>query len=249
MITPFERARHPMKFLNKANKYSAKIVDRLFEKTNKKDSYAQCGEDLIIKFIFDSIGIEKPSYIDIGAHHPEYLSNTALFYKTGSTGINIEPDPKLFQGFSTQRERDINLQIGISDKEGILDLYVMSVPALNTFSKYEAENLLLGGKYSVESIQSIPVDTISSVIQKYYDNKFPDLMSLDVEGLDELILRSIEYESSCPTVICVETISFSENGRGLKNTSIINFLTAQGYMVYADTYINTIFLRQEKWAR
>jgi FkbM family methyltransferase len=238
-----------MKILEKVNEHYTQIVNRISKRTNRKDSYSQCGEDLIVKFIFDSIGVVNPSYIDIGAHHPEYLSNTALFYKTGSKGINIEPDLNLFQRFLSHRKGDINLQIGISDKEEVLNLHVMSVPALNTFSKEEAETLLSEGKYSIESIQPISVSTISSVLQKYSNGEFPDLMSLDVEGLDEMILRSIDYESSYPTVICVETISFSENGRGSKNTSIVDFLTTKGYMVYADTYINTIFLRREKWVR
>jgi hypothetical protein len=39
--------------------------------------------DVIVKFIFDCIGISKPTYLDVGAHHP-YISNTALFYESGS---------------------------------------------------------------------------------------------------------------------------------------------------------------------
>lgn len=64
-----------------------------------KKSYSQSGEDLIIKYIFDALGIEKPSYIDVGAYHPYCLSNTSLFYELGSKGINIEPDPMLFKNF------------------------------------------------------------------------------------------------------------------------------------------------------
>ena len=74
-------------------------------------------------------------------------------------------------------------------------------------------------------------------------------MSLDVEGLDEMILKSINYEKSCPSVICVETISFSENGDGVKNKPIIEFLESKGYLLFADTYINTIFVKKDKWIR
>ena len=45
--------------------------------------------------------------------------------------------------------------------------------------------------------------------------------------------------------MCIETISFSTTGNGVKNTALIDFVKAQGYMVYADTYINTIFVRTE----
>ncbi|MFM7886227.1 MAG: glycosyltransferase family 2 protein, partial [Pseudanabaena sp.] len=60
-------------------------------KKTTKMSYSQCGEDLIIQFIFSSLGISKPSYIDIGAYDAHKLSNTAVFYEQGSRGINIEP--------------------------------------------------------------------------------------------------------------------------------------------------------------
>jgi len=48
-----------------------------------KISYSQCGEDLIISHIIKSLSIQTPTYIDVGAHHPFYLSNTAYFYNGG----------------------------------------------------------------------------------------------------------------------------------------------------------------------
>ncbi len=211
-------------------------------------SYSQCGEDLIVKFIFNCLGIEKPSYIDIGAHDPEYINNTAIFYLNGSRGINIEPDPTLLQKFLSKRKRDINLNIGIANTVGKIDFYFMSNPTLNTFSKSEADKCA-ELEYFITSVEKINVDTLSNTIQTYWDGKFPDFLSLDVEGLDETILRSINYDENFPIVICVETISFSENGNGIKNKSIVEFLEGKGYLVYADTYINTIFVRRDRWIR
>ena len=59
-------------------------------------SYSQSGEDLIIRFIFESLKILKPNYLDIGAFKPFELSNTALFYENGCTGVLVEPNPDLF---------------------------------------------------------------------------------------------------------------------------------------------------------
>ena len=39
-----------------------------------KKSYSQSGEDLVINFIFNAIGITHPSYLDIGAYDPYYKS-------------------------------------------------------------------------------------------------------------------------------------------------------------------------------
>jgi FkbM family methyltransferase len=226
-------------------------ISNIFRKVISKEikvSYSQCGEDLIIKVIFDDLRIKNPSYLDIGAYDPEYISNTALFYRNGSRGINVEPDLHNFQKFLLKRRRDINLNIGVSDVKGNMNFYTMSTPTLSTFSQIEVDNYVEQG-FSVKSVDKIQVDTVSNIIAKYWENCFPDFLSLDVEGLDEIVLRSINYEKSSPIVICVETITFSENGTGIKKTSIINFLESKGYMVFADTYINTIFVKRNRWVR
>ena len=213
----------------------------------RKASYAQSGEDLIVKSVFNSLGIKKPSYLDIGAHQPYYISNTALLYQNGSRGVNIEPDPNLFTGINRVRGKDINLNCGVGEAEGVMDFYVINVSTLNTFSKKEVESYSEQGDYKVVKTIPVLVKTMDSILNEYLDGKFPDFLSLDVEGLDETIIKSIDYGGSCPTVICVETISFSNSGNGVKNNSIVDFLESKGYMVYADTHINTIFVREDKW--
>src|SRR3954468_21715772 len=103
---------------------------RRSEPDYSKRSFSQCGEDLIVDHIFQQLKIEKPSYLDIGAYHPKRLSNTYLFYLKGSRGINVEPDPSLFEAFLNERQEDINLNIGIGPKSGTADFYIMNEPAL-----------------------------------------------------------------------------------------------------------------------
>lgn len=215
----------------------------------EKISYSQCGEDMIVKHLFDQMGNFKPSYLDIGAHHPFYLSNTACFYKNGSSGINIEPDPALFQNFIKHRKRDKNLNIGVSDMEGELDFYVISDSTLNTFSKAEAENYLGMGNYGIKEVKKIKVDTLRNVINKHSAGKFPDFLSVDAEGIDEIIVKEVDFATNYPVVICIETVSFSTTGKGKKNQALIEFISSRGYIAYADTNVNTIFVRRDKWER
>ena len=215
----------------------------------QKISFSQSGEDLVVKFIFDVIGIDKPTYLDIGAHHPFYLSNTALFYQSGSTGINIEPDPHLFQLFAKHRQRDINLNIGIAGTAGELDFYLINYPTLNTFLKVEAEKYQQEGNYFIKEVIKIKVQTIEAVFLQIGQKKFPDFLSLDVEGVDDLIIRSIDFKNNFPIVICIETLSFSGSGNGMKNRELIHFIESCNYMLYADTNINSIFVRKEFWLK
>ena len=76
----------------------------------------------------------------------------------------------------------------------------------------------------------------------------PDLVSLDVEGWDLDILRSIDFARYRPYVFCVETISYAEgDGSGVKSTEIHALMLENGYRLYADTYINSIFVAESSW--
>ncbi|MBS4062408.1 MAG: FkbM family methyltransferase [Bacteroidetes bacterium] len=213
----------------------------------KQISYSQSGEDLILNFIFSSLHIENPSYIDIGAHHPFWLSNTYLFYKKGSRGINIEPNPQLITKFYKHRKEDINLNIGISGNYGEIDFYVMSAPTMSTFSSIEAKRLEKENSFKIVSKSKVKVQHVQTVLDTYNHGVFPDFLSLDVEGLEDEILRSINFENNFPKVICLETLSYSENKDEKKETSLIDFLVNKGYFVYGDTYINTIFVKESTW--
>lgn len=226
-----------------------KIVSQPLHPFFSRKSYSQTGEDLIVKFIFDTIKISKPDYLDIGAHHPYILSNTALLNELGSKGINVEPDPILFDFFLKYRENDINLNFGVSNMEGEQDFYIINNPVLNTFSKNEAEKYKLEGDFKIEKVIKLKTLKVQSIISDYANNKFPEFLNIDAEGIDEIIIDSIDFKTNFPIVICIETISFSNSGRGVKNIRLIKKIEDAGYINFADTYINNIFVRKENWIR
>lgn len=78
-----------------------------------KFSFSQAGEDLIIKFIIDSLKIKEFTYLDIGANHPYNMNNTYLLYSLGFSGVCIEPNPLYFKQIKSQRKRDICLNVGV----------------------------------------------------------------------------------------------------------------------------------------
>ncbi len=53
----------------------------------------------------------------------------------------------------------------------------------------------------------------------------------------------MDYEKEGAYVICVETLGYSESFEGKKESEIIDLLVSKGYMIYADTYINTIMVK------
>jgi FkbM family methyltransferase len=211
-------------------------------------AYGQSGEDLILAHLFYKLNIRQPTYLDIGANHPAFISNTYYFYLRGSSGVCIEPNPRLSRKIRKTRSRDIVINAGLGmDERQEADFYLFpeKYDGLSTFSKVEADywgttGMKTIGTIHYEKVIKVPLITINGIMEKYFD-KGPDFISLDVEGLDLDILQSLNYNLYAPKVICVETLLYDEQQKESKNQAISEFLTGKGYDVYADTHVNTIF--------
>jgi FkbM family methyltransferase len=212
----------------------------------KKISYSQCGEDLIIDYIFKLRQIHQPTYLDIGANHPFHLSNTALFYNSNSLGVNIEANPSLMADFYKNRPNDVNLNIGVGANNAEMDFFIMENDTLSTFSKDEAENLIKFGK-KLKEIKKIQITGIEQILITYFKEAGPDLLTIDVEGLDLEILRAINYVKFAPKIICVEAAEYSPIGAGERKNQIIEFLETKNYYEYANTNLNAIMVLKDFW--
>jgi FkbM family methyltransferase len=164
----------------------------------------------------------------------------------GCRGINIEANPQLLNDFKKLRPHDININIGISNKDKIFDFYMMKDNTLSTFSKHEADLMIAHGKELLE-IKKVKLTTITKILEQYNNGCFPDFLSLDVEGLDFEILQSIYFEKSFPKVICVEAAEYSPIGAGARKEDLIKFLVSKGYYEYANTNLNAIMVKNEFW--
>lgn len=227
----------------------SKFYYQLIDKKNHNKSYSQCGEDRIIDFLFMWLGINEIRYLDIGAHHPSWLSNTYYFYKKGHNGVLIEPDQYNFKKLIKSRPRDMVLNIAIGDNnEGELNFYIMKNRSLNTFDKDQVKDLENNANEFLDKVEKIRMCGINELAEKYFSktNK-PNFVSLDVEGMDLSILKSWDFEEFHPAVLCVETLTYSKNNDERKISEIIDFLKTKRYKVYADTYINTIFVCEKTW--
>lgn len=202
-------------------------------------SYSQEGEDLILSRVF--AGQKRGLYVDVGAHHPRRFSNTHLFYLRGWSGINIEPNPNSMRDFRSVRPRDINLQVGISDRAESLTYYWFDDPALNTFDADVVKRRTEGTPYRVVRTSQVQVERLDRVLTKHLaPNRRIDFLTIDVEGHDYAVLRSNDWEQFRPRWLLVE-----ETGKSLEDlidSETTRFLKAKRYALFAKTY-NTAFFR------
>jgi FkbM family methyltransferase len=206
---------------------------------SERVSYAQCGEDLIVDYVLAILDVGNVSYLDIGAHHPRYLSNTYYFYRQGGRGVCVEPDPNALRAFKQIRPHDICLPVGIGPSPGTADLFLMTTSTLNTFSREEAERYQAYGTEQIERVIPVEIKTINQILEEYFESA-PDFVSMDVEGMDLSVLNGFDFERFRPKVFCVETLTYREDGNEEKISELPNILRENGYLIYADTYINTI---------
>ena len=212
-----------------------------------KATYSQSGEDIIIQYLFDSLKIDKPTYLEIGTNQPLVCNNTYGFYAKGCFGVCIEPDKNMVDVIKRKRPDDIvlNIGIGLDDKDDAT--FYLFPSAVNGWSTFSEEEAILRAKETGISFTTVQValKRVNAIMEHYF-KPWPNFISIDVEGLDLDILHSIDFEKYKPEVICVETITFGYlNNSAEKIESISEFMHSNGYFTYADTFINTIYCRKE----
>lgn len=196
------------------------------------NSYSQLGEDLVINKILR--GKKNFFYVDVGANDPDRFSNTKYYYLRGGHGINIEPNVINFKKFVKSRKRDINLNIGISDKNNTLKFYEFKPSTLSTFSKKDSDENIKNG-YDLIGCEDILVMKLSDVFDKYLKGNSIDFLSVDTEGFDIKVLMSNDWKKYRPSVICVENTHINDS-------LIEKYLTSAGYIKKFSNKINSIYV-------
>lgn len=220
-----------------------KYTPRIIPPTYINESYSQDGEDIVLAAFFDKELTEKSQgvYVDIGAHHPKRFSNTQYFYEKGWRGINIDATPGSMVEFNLQRTEDINLEIGIAPNHSKMKYYMFEEPALNTFDEKTANEYL---DYSplirTEIIDTFP---LTEVLDKYLTiDKQIDFLSIDVEGLDFEIIKTLDFAKYQPKFLLVEDIELIDKEISLLENSPVNvYLKQQNYFAIAKTRRTIIY--------
>ena len=210
------------------------------------ETFSQCGEDRILAFLFSQLAIPTPRYLDVGTWHPCVGNNTYLFYRGGARGVCVEPNPDLAPLIREKRPRDEVLNVGVSAAtSGPCHYYLFEDGSHNTFDAEVAAARARSGREPILKEMSVPVVTLESIITDYFPDGL-ELLSLDAEGLDLALLKSLNYKKHRPLAICVETIGFSEILAKPKSNVITSILAPHGYAPYADTFVNTIYIDTER---
>ncbi len=201
-------------------------------------SYSQGQEDLVINRLLGN----KPTglYVEVGAADGKTYSNTYYFYNKGWQGINIEPDPDNFAKLTHHRNRDINVNLGISSKPTTLTLYRFSPGVLSTFSSTVAQEFK-GIGYTYLGQTAVACDTLANIFDRCLNGKQIDFMGIDTEGFDLEVLKSNNWAKYLPRLICIE-VEHAHHAEGKTHDDEMHiFLTKKNYQRVFDNGINLIY--------
>ncbi|MGJ7566656.1 FkbM family methyltransferase [Variovorax sp. GB1R11] len=163
-------------------------------------SYAQNFEDVMLWRALKHVPVGV--YVDIGAQHPVVDSVSKAFYQRGWRGVHVEPVPHYAELLRQDRPDEIVLQLALSDTAGMLDLHVIEDTGLSTGVKayadvHRAEH---GFAYTTVPTPMLPMKTALASL----DGRDVHWLKIDVEGLEEEVLRGWDSKTLRPWIIVVE---------------------------------------------
>lgn len=115
---------------------------------------------------------------------------------------------------------------------------MLSLPTRSTLDKDHMKSAIEAG-LSVKEIIKVPCVNLDHFLEEQHFE--PDYMSIDIEGMDYKVLRSINFGKHSIKVIVAEICNEkSENGESMNE-----FMNRCGYDVYGQYESNVIYVKKD----
>jgi FkbM family methyltransferase len=161
----------------------------------------------------------------------------------GWRGINIEPVPKVFERLCAERPRDINLNVGISNRHDTLSFYECSSEStFSTFSPALANHWKVHHGHVFHERQ-VAVTTLAQVCEQYVREQI-DFLSIDAENLERQVIEGHNWARWRPRIVLLEDSISAETGRRGHETWEPLLLRANYLFGFLDG-INRFYVRRE----
>ena len=239
---PFKKIRNYLKnavneniYLN--NKYS--FLKNIIEINNDIKFKSQYDQDFLAYEYFN--GKKNGFFIDIGAHNGEWINNTYIFEKLGWNGICVEADPDNFELLKKNRKCHIyNFAIDSENSDSI-KFIKSKVDALNVLEKHCSDEHAkrIKSEAQINDLEYINIKSITfnDLMKNYHSEiKYIDFLSLDIEGGELDILKTIDFNTYSFGLLTIENNE--------KENILIDFMKTKGYKVLIDIGCDILFVKE-----
>ncbi len=175
------------------------------------------------------------TFIDIGANDGLTGSNSKLLEDLGWSGILVEPNPELQEELRKNRPNGKIEQVAISDEKEVVFNCVQGEGNLHGLSRIDSSEDFLTHvkKYAGKIIQhKVECKTLTQLIQDSDLKNGIVFLSVDVEGHELTVLKTLDFEVYKPSLICLE-----DNSKG-ECMKCHDFMKQNGYTYIARTGVN-----------
>jgi len=180
------------------------------------NSLSQFGEDVVAIRYFDMK--RGGVYVDIGAHDGLSLSNTAMLeFQFGWLGVLVDPIKEAYDRMVQRRPRSVCIHGAVSPEKGPLrftyspvDGGMLSGTAFDPRqqARIEEESRRQRAQIEVLLVSAIHPNevlrTAAALAPGRPEVKAIDFLSVDTEGTELDILKSIDWMAFRPKLLCVE---------------------------------------------
>jgi FkbM family methyltransferase len=221
---------------------AAAVARRLLDRY-AEPSYGQTGEDRVIEALLGNDTSLKPGfYVDVGANHPIRFSNTYALYRKGWRGIAIEPNAQLVERHRRTRRRDCVVCAIVSDETRDVIFTEFVEPLVSSVD--ESHVRTWEAQHPVVSRRSVKPRTLTDILTAEGAPPQFDLLSVDCEGHDLSVLRSLDFSRFRPRLIVAEA-------HGLKIADatrhpMATFLAGHGYQMVGYVAENAYFVLEKR---
>jgi len=197
--------------------------------------YSQFGEDITLKELLKD-NLNNGFYVDVGCFHPKKHSNTFFLYKRGWRGINIDLEHEKIYLFKLLRPKDENIVAAIAMEEKEVTARIFNDYGLGTTLNPD----LIKDQEVIKEIK-LKSKTLTSVISETrYKNRQIDILSIDAEGMDFEVLKSLNMEIYKPKIVLVE--SHENKIENILKSDLYIFMCKNGYFLRSWNFYTLIFV-------
>lgn len=199
-------------------------------------TYAQNGEDILAMSLLD--WPKDGFFVDVGCNLPEKRSNTYLFYLRGANGIGIDANGSFASAWANARPRDIFVEACIGKGEQV-EFHTFQGHALSSVGGARVDGVH-DRQYALVDKRTITTVPLQTLLERHGAPKTFDLLSIDVEGYDEVVLDTIDLRAWRPRLIVVE--AHQADILALSTHPLVRRMGDDGYRLAAVQKSNMFFL-------
>lgn len=167
--------------------------------------FSQYGEDVLLHKRFRKFDTQF-FYIDIGAHHPYHLSNTAYLWTLGWNGVNVDASSAVVAAFNSSRPNDLNIHAAVVSEET-----ASTTPTVTFYSSKDIDNCAtcdpdVAQERGLTHSHTVPCTSLTAIVEQAharFAGRF-GFLNIDIEGLDDQVIQNIQAWPQKPQIVMIE---------------------------------------------